>query len=163
MSAKAPARHILQRDAVHKALGDLILQLQHDALCKLRPHAGSRLERLVVPRRDRQCHAVRLHHTQDGKAHLRPHAGHGDQHLKAGLLLLGGKAVKAHVVLGDAHHGINGGFLAHAGQGPGHAGRALGIVAYTAAAEHHRVHAFFDDFSCQTVDHLKPSQFLCRP
>ena len=98
-----------------------------------------------------------------GKAHLRPHAGHGGQHLKAGLLLLGGKAVKAHVVLGDAHHGINGGFLAHAGQGPGHAGRALGVVAYTAAAEHHRAHAFFDDFSCQTVDHLKPSQFLCRP
>ena len=90
-------------------------------------------------------------------------AGHGGEHLKAGLLLLGGKTVQAHVVLGHTHHGVKGGFLAHAGQRPRHTGRALGIVAHAAAAEHHGIHAFFDDFSCQTVNHLKPSQFLCRP
>ena len=80
-------------------------------------------------------------------------AGHGGEHLKAGLLLLGGKAVQAHVVFGHTHHGVEGGFLAHTGQGPRHTGGALGIVAHAAAAEHHRTHAFFYDFSSQTVDH----------
>ena len=131
-----------------EALGHLVFQFQHDALGQLRAHTGSRLERLVVARRDGQRHTVRLHHAQDGKAHLRAHAGHRSEQLKAGLLLLlGGKAVQAHIVFRHAHHSVDGGFLAHAGQSARHAGRALGIVAHAAAAEHHGIHAFFDDFS----------------
>ena len=145
--------HILQRDAVHKALGHLVLQFQYDALGQLGPHAVGRLKGLVVPGRNSQRHPLRLHDAQDGQPHLGAHAGHGSEHLKAGLLLLGGKAIQAHVVFGHTHHGVEGGFLAHAGQGPRHTGRALGIVAHAAAAEHHRTHAFFYDFSSQTVDH----------
>ena len=107
--------HILQRDAVHKALGHLVLQFQHDALGQLGANAGGRLERLVVPCRDGKRHPLRLHHAQDGQPHLGAHAGNSGQHLKAGLLLLGGKTVQAHVVFGHAHHGVEGGFLAHTG------------------------------------------------
>ena len=57
------------------------------------------------------------------------------------------KAVEADIVLRHAHHGIQGRFFSHAGQRPGHAGRALGVVAHPAAADHYRVHGFFDDFS----------------
>jgi hypothetical protein len=52
-----------------------------------------------------------------------------------------------HIVRGDAHHGVDGGFPANAGQCACHAGRALGVVAHPAAADHHRVHGLFDDFS----------------
>ena len=97
--------------------------------------------------RDGQRHPVRLHHAQDGKAHLGAHARNSGQHLKAGLLLLGGKAVEADIVLRHAHHSVQGRFFSHAGQRPGHAGRALGVVAHPAAADHHRVHGLFDDFS----------------
>ncbi len=139
--------HILEVDAVHKALCHLILQFQHDALGQLGAHAGCRLEGLVVARRDRQRHPVRLHDAENGQTHLGTHAGNGGQHLKAGLLLLGGKAVQADIVFGHAHHGVQGGFPAHTGQCPRHAGRALHIVAHAAAADHHGVQALFDDFS----------------
>ena len=139
--------HVFQADAVHKALGHLVFQFQHNALGQLGPHTGGRLERLVVACRDGQRHPVRLHHAQDGKAHLGAHARNGGQHLKAGLLLLGGKAVEADIVLRHAHHGVQSRFFYHAGQRPGHAGRALGVVAHPAAADHHRVHGLFDDFS----------------
>ena len=125
--------------------------------------AGSSLKGLVVPRRDGQRHPLRLHDAEDGKPHLGTHAGHGGQHLKAGLLLLGGKAVQAYIVLGHAHHGVQGSFLPHTGQCPRHAGRALGIVAHAAAAEHHGIQAFFHDFSSQTVDHRILSVKTRRP
>ena len=96
---------------------------------------------------DGQRHPVRLHDAQDCKAHLRPHARNCRQHLKASLLLFRRKTVQADVVFGHAHHGVEGRFLPHAGQRTGHAGRALGVIAHPAAAEHHGVQGLFDDFS----------------
>ena len=55
------------------------------------------------------------------------------------------------------------GLLPHTGQCPRHTGRALGIVAHAAAAEHHGVQAFFHDFSSQTVDHRILSVKTRRP
>ena len=146
--------HILEVDAIHKALCHLILQFQHDALGQLGAYAGCCLKGLVVARRDRQRHPVRLHHAENGQTHLGPDTGNGGQQLKAALLLLSGKAVQADVIFGHAHHGVQGSLLPHTGQRPRHTGRALGIIAHAAAAEHHGVQAFFHDFSSQTVDHL---------
>ena len=139
--------HILEVDAIHKSLCHLILQFQHDALGQLGAHAGCRLEGLVVARRDRQRHPVRLHDAENGQTHLGAHTGNGGQQLKAALLLLGGKAVQADVIFGHAHHGVKGSFPAHPGQCARNAGRALYIVAHPAAAHHHSVQGLFDDFS----------------
>ena len=139
--------HILEVDAIHKALCYLILQFQHDALGQLGAYAGCRLEGLVVACRDRQRHPVRLHDAENGQAHLGAHTGNGGQQLKAALLLLGGKAIQADVIFGHAHHGVKGGFPAHPGQCTRNAGRALHIVAHPAAAHHHSVQGLFDDFS----------------
>ena len=76
--------HVLQIDALHEALGHLVLQFQHDALGQFGADAGRGLEGLVVARRDGQRHPVRLHDAQDGKAHLGAHARHRRQQLEAG-------------------------------------------------------------------------------
>ena len=152
-SACGCRRHILQRDAVYKPFCHLILQLQHDALCQLGAYAVGCLECFVIPAENRQCHPVRLHHAQDGQPHLGPHPRHAGKHLKAGLLLLGGKAEQADIVLGNRKHRVDRGFAPGPGQRPGHTGRALGIVAHPAAAQHHKIEALFQDLAGQTVDH----------
>ena len=132
---RSSARHVFQVDAGGKAFGDLIFQFQHDALGQLGADAGRSLEGFVVARRDGQRHTVGFHDAQDGKPHLRAHARHRGEQLETGLLLLAGKAVEADVVLGDVHHRIDGGFVSHAGQRTGHAGRTLGVVPRAAAAD----------------------------
>ena len=101
----------------------------------------------MVARRDGQRHTVGLHDAQDGKPHLRAHARHRGEQLETGLLLLAGEAVEADVVLGDIHHRVDGGFVPHAGQRTGHAGRTLGVVPHAAAADDHSVQGLFDDLS----------------
>ena len=144
---RSSARHVFQADAGGKAFGDLIFQFQYDPLGQLGADTGRGLEGFVVARRDGQRHTVGLHDAQDGKAHFRAHARHRGEQLKTGLLLLAGKAVEADVVFGDVHHRIDGGFVSHAGQRTGHAGRTLGVVPHAAAADDHSVQGLFDDLS----------------
>ena len=61
---------------------------------------------------------MRLHHAQDGQPHLGPHPRHACKHLKAGLLLLGGKAEQADIVLGNRKHRVDGGFAPAPGSAP---------------------------------------------
>ena len=120
---RSSACHVFQVDAGGKAFGDLIFQFQYDALGQLGADAGRSLEACVAAEMASATRSGSM--TQDGKPHLRAHARHRGEQLKTGLLLLAGKAVEADVILGDVHHCIDGGFVPHAGQRTGHAGRTL--------------------------------------
>ena len=151
------AGQVLQRGFAGSPLGHLILQFQHDPLGQLGSHPAGGLERLVVPRRDGQVDPLRLHHAEDGQAHFGPHAGHPGQQPEAVLLLLGGKAVQADVVLGHIEDGVEGGLAPGAGQAGRHAGRALGPVAHPAAGEDDAVQRLFDDLPAQAINHTRSS------
>lgn len=101
---------------VARPLTYLVFQLQYDALAQLGPHAAGRSKRLVVSRGDSQNNSVRAEYAEDGKPHLRPHAGNARQKAEHRLALFVGKAKQRHIILGDIHTGIQCTGIANSGQ-----------------------------------------------
>ena len=66
-----------QKSGMLAVKGKYITIENNDALAQLGPHAAGRSKRLVFSRGNSQNNSVRAEYAEDGKPHLRPHAGNG--------------------------------------------------------------------------------------